>query len=125
MKVLIVDDSSAIRTLIERAIRLCDENAVSCFQAPDGAEALRILSTNPMDLVFVDLHMPNMDGREFLAELKKADRKPIPTIAVVTSERSDETALEISELGASFYLQKPIAPENIKEVYEHVRGRLR
>lgn len=125
MKVLIVDDSSAIRTVIERAIRLCDAQPVECFQAPDGAEALRIVSANPIDLIFVDLHMPNMDGREFLARLHKGERHTNATIAVVTSERSDETAVEISALGASFYLQKPIAPENIKEVYVHARERLR
>src|SRR5437868_15436595 len=117
IEVLIVDDASATRQMIERTVRLSDADIGACHHASDGAEALKILQSQWIDLIFADLHMPGMDGRELLRRVRENELwKGIP-VAIITSERSDDTEVELVELGANFYHKKPMTPESLKDVF--------
>lgn len=69
--VLIVDDSSSMRAVIKKTIKVSGFNAGEYFEAGDGREALEILSNKWVDLVLSDINMPNMNGLELIAEMKK------------------------------------------------------
>jgi two-component system chemotaxis response regulator CheY len=68
-----------------------------------------------VQLIFSDINMPNMDGLQFLSEIKKnPDWKNVPVV-MVTTEGSQAKVLEAVELGANGYVRKPFTAEQIKE----------
>ena len=106
--------------MIERTTRLLDAT-VSCHHAANGHEALMILQEQWIDLIFSDLHMPGMDGRELLQRIRENEVwRKIP-VAIITSERSDQTEVELVELGAKFYHKKPMTPESLKSVFDSLK----
>jgi len=68
MDVLIVDDSAAIRKILQRVLRQADVPLGLVHEAGDGAEALNTLKTAKVDLILSDINMPNMDGLELLGK---------------------------------------------------------
>jgi two-component system chemotaxis response regulator CheY len=119
--VLIVDDSIATRQVIERILRLADSEIGSCHHAGNGNDALKILREQWIDLVFADLHMPGMGGRELLKRIRENDLWARIPVAIVTSEQSDETEVELVEMGANFYQKKPLTPESLKQVFDTLK----
>ena len=120
IEVLIVDDSAATRQVIERTARLVDAT-VACHHAGNGLEALTILQEHWIDLIFTDLHMPGMGGRELLRRVRENDLWCKIPVAILTSERSDQTEIELVELGANLYHTKPLTPESLKEVFDSLK----
>lgn len=115
LRILIVDDSPIIRSVIEKNIRMAELPVVECLHASNGQEALDQLNGQWVDLAFVDINMPVMNGVE-LIEKMKADPilKTIPV--VVASTEGSETRIEaLRELGIAGYLRKPFTPEQFKE----------
>jgi adenylate cyclase len=106
-KVLVVDDDASNRDVLCR--RLEREGHETCA-AQDGAEALRLLSGEPFDLVLLDFMMPGMTGSEVLAVIKSnPDLCHIPVIMI---SAADDLArvVQCIELGAEDYLPKPFEP---------------
>jgi two-component system chemotaxis response regulator CheY len=120
-KVLIIDDSMTTRFFIEKALRLSGE-VDECYHASNGMEGLLALRLNWIDFVIVDLNMPRMTGREFLKTVRKdLQWKAIP-IAVITSERSDETRAEVLKLGANLLCPKPLLPADARTLIDQLKG---
>jgi two-component system, chemotaxis family, chemotaxis protein CheY len=63
---LIVDDSSVMRKIVDRSLRQAKLDLSSVMEAGNGAEALCILDTHPVDLILSDINMPVMDGLEIV-----------------------------------------------------------
>ena len=83
--------------------------------AGDGLEALEKLKTNKVGLILSDINMPNMDGLQFLSELKASEEwKHVPVI-MVTTEGSQAKVMEAVNLGAAGYVRKPFTADQIKE----------
>lgn len=121
IRVLIVDDSPTTRMVIERVVRLADTDVELCLHAGNGEEALRVLEEHWVDMVFTDIHMNGMNGRELLHRIRASEFwKNIP-VAVLTSERSDETEVELAGLGANAYRKKPLTPESLREVFSSLK----
>jgi two-component system chemotaxis response regulator CheY len=115
MDVLIVDDSAAIRKILQRVLRQADVPLDLVHEAGDGAEALAILKTAKVELILSDINMPNMDGLEFLSKLKSDESlKGVPVI-MVSTEGSQTKVLEAVQLGAAGYVRKPFTPDQIKD----------
>jgi two-component system chemotaxis response regulator CheY len=121
ISVLIVDDSAATRQVIERVVRLSDPNVGTCYHAGNGNEALKVLQEQWIDLVFADIHMPGMDGRELLKRIRENNLWAKIPVAIITSEQSDDTEVELVDLGANFYHKKPLTPESLKEVFNSLK----
>lgn len=98
---LIVDDEPLAIDLIERHISLFDDLVVA-GKCRNVREALKILRATPVDLVFLDVQMPEIDGISFLSEMKS-----IPPVILTTAHR--EHALQAYEQGVIDYLLKPIS----------------
>jgi CheY-like chemotaxis protein len=107
--VFIVDDDIDDREIFVEAIARIDPD-IKCYTARDGEDALTILGNNHIgvpEIIFLDLNMPRMDGRQMLIELKKdAVLKNIPVVIYSTSN-SKKDMDETLALGAKRFLAKP------------------
>jgi two-component system chemotaxis response regulator CheY len=115
LKVLIVDDSSVMRKIVERALRQAGLDLEEVREAGNGAEALTEVQKGSLDLILSDINMPVMDGLEFLKNLAGVEcAKGVPVI-MITTEGSEARVVEALSAGAKGYLRKPFTPEQVKE----------
>ena len=115
LDVLIVDDSAAIRKILQRVLRQTDLPIGQIFEAADGKEALTALGTQTVGLILSDINMPNMDGLELLGHLKANEAWMKVPVIMVSTEGSQAKVLEAVELGAVGYVRKPFTADQIKE----------
>ncbi len=118
--VLLVDDSATTRSVIAKTFKLADLPINELHEAGDGQEALRILNSQWIDVVFADLNMPTMDGAQ-LVEHMAADRMlhNIPVV-LVTIEGSVRRIDELKTRGVAAFIRKPFTPEAIRDVFGKV-----
>jgi two-component system chemotaxis response regulator CheY len=113
--VLIVDDSAAIRKILQRMLGQAGLNLGKILEAGDGLEALEKLKSQPVNLILSDINMPNMDGIQLLGALKSNPNfKHVPVI-MITTEGGEAKVMEAVQLGASGYVRKPFTADQIKE----------
>lgn len=116
LKVLIVDDSKAMRGVVKKTLLAAGFAVGQCYEAENGRLALEIMREHDdIDVVLSDLHMPEMSGMEFLAELHKEERVPRCFILVTTEGRKDRLK-EALGLGARGYVIKPFQPEGLRKI---------
>jgi len=121
-RVLIVDDSPAMRAFVRRVMELSGFDLSDCFEASDGAEALTLLRSEWVDAILTDINMPRMDGEEFLKQLAADDLlRSIPAI-VISTDATEARITRLTALGARGYVTKPFLPEQLREVLEHTLG---
>jgi len=111
-KILVVDDSKLMHKMYEVMLR-----QYALVYASDGRQALdRLNDHKDIDLVLLDVNMPNMNGLEFLAELRSdGSRALLPVIIISTEGREQDTARGM-EAGATAYIKKPFHSEEILDV---------
>jgi len=120
--VLIVDDSRSMRAVIKKTISMSGFKMDQCLEAGNGREALDVLVKAWVDVIISDINMPEMNGLEFLEELKKDSLlKAIPAI-VISTEGSEKRIQDAYDLGARGFIKKPFLPEEIKKVLYEVIG---
>jgi two-component system chemotaxis response regulator CheY len=113
--VLVVDDSAAIRKILQRVLRQTGMAIKTIHEAGDGQEALEILKAHSPALVLTDINMPKMDGLQFLAAVKASERwRDIPVV-MITTEGGEAKVGEAVKLGAAGYVRKPFTADQIKE----------
>jgi len=124
MRILIVDDSAMMRALIRRVIKLTELPVDEVVEAADGAEALRILETGPVDLLLTDVNMPGMNGVELLREISRQARWPNLVRVIISTDGSASRREEAAELDVQCYLEKPFTPEVLRNVLSQAAGSL-
>ncbi len=113
---LIVDDSQTMRKVIRKSVSLAGVELGDCYEAGSGQEALKLLSEHRIDLIFTDLNMPEMDGLEFIQELKGDEKlKRIPVV-LITSMKGEPRIQEAIGLGIFGFIQKPFHPEALRDL---------
>src|SRR5271155_4160171 len=115
LKVLIVDDSSVMRKIVERALRQAGLELTEVLEASNGAEALVQVQKGSLDMIFSDINMPVMDGLEFLKNLANIESARNIPVVIITTEGSEARVVEALSAGAKGYLRKPFTPEQVKE----------
>lgn len=120
--VLIVDDSASMRKIIRKTLSLSGFQVGTCVEAANGKEALEILPQHPVDLVLSDINMPEMNGVEFLWQLRQDARWKHLPVVMITTETSEAIVKEAIELGARGYLRKPFRPEQIRSCLSEIMG---
>lgn len=115
LKVLVVDDEEDIVEVIQDRLEAYGFTVVT---AGTGLEALKKLSREKFDGIFLDVKMPEMGGMEALEEIRKTD-KNIPII-IITSSSTREAAIEAMAKGANEYVLKPFEWEELKAKIEKV-----
>lgn len=117
-KVLIIDDSALIRSVLTEIISEIDGYEVVGTALDPYMGAEKIVKLNP-DVITLDIEMPKMDGLTFLEKLMKS--KPIPVLVVSSlTQRNSETALKALELGAIDYIGKPTS--NIRDSFKELKN---
>jgi two-component system, chemotaxis family, chemotaxis protein CheY len=115
LDVLIVDDSAAIRRILQRVLRQTDLHLGEIREAGDGTEAVELLKDRTFGLILSDINMPQMDGLQLLARIKEMSHlKNVPVI-MITTEGGQGKVMEAVQLGATGYVRKPFTADQIKE----------
>jgi two-component system chemotaxis response regulator CheY len=112
---LIVDDSSVMRKIVERALRQAGLPLSTVFEAASGVEALEVLRQQRVGLILSDINMPNMDGLEFLRQLRAQDLAPGVPVVMITTESSEDHVRDAIIAGAQGYIRKPFTAEQVKD----------
>ena len=115
LDVLVVDDSAAIRKILQRVLRQTGMAIRNIYEAGDGQEALQVLNSQPISLVLTDINMPKMDGIQLLAAIKGVPGWSGMPVVMVTTEGGEAKVGEAVRLGAAGYVRKPFTADQIKE----------
>jgi len=113
LKILIVDDSTAMRMIVRKTMRLAGFDGHDYSEAEDGAKGLAAIKAALPDLVLSDWNMPNMTGIELLENLTKDGINV--TFGFVTTEATPDMRQRAAAAGAKFLISKPFKPESFKE----------
>ncbi len=111
MKVLVVDDSAIMRKVIAQILEMLGHDSVPASNGIDAFDRLK--EHEDVRLILLDWNMPEMNGIEFLREIKvRPGLSEIPVI-MLTTESERRKMIEAIEAGAKHYLTKPFQPETL------------
>jgi len=113
MDILVVDDSSAMRMMVVRALRQAGFDA-NIKQACDGAEGFDMVCKKEPDLILSDWNMPNMNGIQFLEKLREENIST--TFGFITTESTSEMRKRAADAGAKFLIAKPFTVDAFEQV---------
>ena len=116
-KAITVDDSKTMREMVSFTLKSAGFDVT---EAADGKEAIAVLANNTVDVVITDLNMPNMNGIEFIKELRANPTYKATPILMLTTEAEDSKKAEGKEAGATGWIVKPFQPEKLVAVVNKV-----
>jgi response regulator RpfG family c-di-GMP phosphodiesterase len=120
LRILLVDDDPALRTLLRTTFELAD---VAVAEAENAESARRKIRAARPDVIVLDVNMPGLTGLELCAELKgSAKTKEIPIVLLTGT--SDSTSVEAVRAGADAFVRKPFSPLELLAVAERLAGGL-
>ena len=115
--ILIVDDSSSLRSVVGTALKGAGYDVI---EAEDGRDALTKLNGQKIHLIISDVNMPNMNGIEFLQNVKQDPLlRRIPVIVLTTSEEQQDK-MRSFDLGVAGYMTKPVDYRQFVEVVRSI-----
>ena len=115
--ILIVDDSVTMRKIIKHHLTQLGYNSI--IEASNGKEGLKKLVEEKIDLIICDWNMPEMNGLQFLYNLRE-NWQEIPVIMLTTVNTQDEV-IAAMKAGANSYLTKPFTRDSLKEKIEQIK----
>jgi two-component system chemotaxis response regulator CheY len=121
-RILIVDDSPAMQSIIERVIHLAGLEIEQILKASNGDEAMALLNQSAVDLVLTDINMPGSDGECLVRHLAEQGRIAEIPVIIVSTDSTHKRMNQLMGLGAKGYLAKPFTPEQLRLTIEHVLG---
>lgn len=120
MTILLVDDEER---LLDTTQKLFEKMNIRVFTAQSGEKALSIVCKNEVDVIFLDIKMPGLDGMQTLKEIKKIN--PLTEVVILTGHATMEDAVDGLKLGAMDFLIKPLNMKDMlkkaEEAFEKVR----
>ena len=111
MHFLVVDDSSTMRRIISNTLKKIGYSNIT--EAGDGRDALSKLNDS-FDVIITDWNMPNMDGLEFVKQVRGGPHKALPILMVTTNAAKDDV-IQALKAGVNNYVVKPMTPETLEE----------
>ena len=114
---LIVDDSKVIRMVAKKILQ---ELSFETLEAEDGRIALDLCAKKLPDAILLDWNMPNMNGIDFLRELRKLPGGEGPIVVFCTTENDIEHIQEAISAGANEYIMKPFDSEIMQAKFSQV-----
>jgi two-component system phosphate regulon response regulator PhoB len=109
-EILIIDDDVSMRELLE--LHLADAG-YKVRTAEDAVAGGRMLIAAPPDLLLLDMHMPHMEGDQFLKLLRGDERFRNLKVIVLTAEQNLDFMMKVTDIGVSEFLQKPIYKDEL------------
>ena len=120
---LIVDDSSVMRRMVRRTMELSEVPLGQVHEANNGREALDLLATTSVDVLFTDINMPVMNGADLLRALVMQP-DAVRARVVISTDGSEARRAEVLGLNVDWYLEKPLRPEVMRDVLSKVAERV-
>jgi len=121
-KILIVDDSNMLRDMVKYALN--EGGYPDIVEAVDGVDGLAKAKATQFDLIVSDINMPNMNGFELIAQLRKLPVYASTPILTLTTEKTDDMKAKGKEVGATGWIVKPFVPEQLLKAVGIVLSRL-
>ncbi|MBT8212182.1 MAG: response regulator [Acidimicrobiia bacterium] len=118
-QILIVEDSSSVRRLIEVSLRSLDADL---HEAADGFEAVERISELKPDVVVLDIGLPGLDGWEVLSRLRADAATDAARVLVLTAHAEPEVAAQAAAATADHFMTKPFNPTVLREAVERLLG---
>lgn len=115
-KILVVDDTRNVQVLLNDFLTSQDFAVLSAY---DGREALEVVSQENPDLILLDIMMPNMDGYQFISQLRRTSNTPV---IMITAKQQEADVIHGFDLGADDYIIKPF---RLRELLVRMRAVLR
>lgn len=116
MTVLIVDDSKIMRRKLRSILATSGVDADAVREAGDGQEAMAVVNAERVDVIFTDINMPGMDGRELLARLAERPVGQRPFTVVCTTETKQAMKDELQRFGVDLYIEKPFDSDVVRDL---------
>ncbi|MEG0306414.1 MAG: response regulator [Clostridium sp.] len=116
-KALVVDDTKNIRKLLKTSLEL---NEYLVTEAPNGMDAIEILSNETFDLIFLDVKMPTLSGTEVLKRIREDGI--FSTVIIMTAFPTVKNAVDCTKLGAVEYLLKPFTTDKINSLVHRLNS---
>ena len=114
INILVVDDSAVMRSMIKKTIHSSGVDVGEIYEAGNGQEGLEQLAENWLDVLFIDVNMPIMDGMEMLNRVRNNPETRDLPVLIVSTESNEERIEIINRLNAGF-VHKPFTPEKLRE----------
>ena len=118
MRVLVVDDDPSVRGAVRVGL-----DPIEVVEADDGPSALRILRTEYLDVVLLDISMPLMDGLTTLRTMKREKEYGNPAVLMLSGRGSEADHVAAFRLGAHGYLTKPFDPDDLEKAVREMAER--
>lgn len=115
---LVVDDFSTMRRIVRNLLK--ESGFAEADEAEDGVVALQKLRASNFDFVVTDINMPNMNGFQLLAEIKKDEKLKHLPVLMVTAEARKEDIVLAAQQGAAGYIVKPFTKATLEEKVAHI-----
>jgi len=122
LKFLIVDDFSTMRRIVRGLLKEMGCN--NAEEAEDGVVALNMLKNAKFDFVVSDINMPNMNGFELLAAIKKDESLKHLPVLMVTAEARKEDIVRAAQNGAAGYIVKPFTKATLEEKIQKIMQKM-
>lgn len=119
-RILIVDDDATMVNLLSTVLEF---EGFQAIKALSGMEALHMIEEQRPDLVLLDIMMPEMDGFEVLARLRRDPSTEKLPVVILTARTEDRDVFEGWRRGADEYVTKPFDPQRLVEVIRDVLAR--
>jgi len=119
IKVLAIDDSRTIRSLVQKVMR---DAGFSCVCADDGVQGVAMFAAEAPDVVITDINMPNLDGYGVIRHIRAGAVNRTVPILVLTTESADHLKTRAREAGATGWIVKPFDDAAIVSVVRRVTG---
>jgi two-component system chemotaxis response regulator CheY len=120
--ILIVDDSKTILSVIKKTLDIAAVPVGDLYEAENGKEALEIMNSSLINLIFADINMPVMTGIEMIKKMSEDNMLDKTPVIIVSTEGSKTRIDDLLELGVRTYLRKPINPEELRNIVIEVMG---
>ena len=122
LRFLVVDDFSTMRRIVRNLLK--EIGHADADEAEDGVIALNKLRNGSFNFVVSDINMPNMNGFQLLAEIKKDDKLKHLPVLMVTAEAKREQIIEAAQAGVNGYIVKPFTAATLKEKLDKIFERI-
>ncbi len=118
LRFLVVDDFSTMRRIVRNLLK--ESGFSEADEAEDGVVALQKLRASKFDFVVSDINMPNMNGFQLLAEIKKDEKLKHLPVLMVTAEARKEDIVMAAQQGAAGYIVKPFTKATLEDKLAHI-----
>lgn len=119
-KVLIVDDESYIRLLLEQTLEELEELGVDILKADNGEDALRLTREQRPQLIFLDVMIPKINGFEVCRVIKREYQYDDTIVVILTAKGQEYDRQMGQQAGANLYISKPFDPDELLELAKKV-----